>query len=177
MPAFPYLEFALLAMLLTASVYDVAVRRIPNRLLMAGLLAAFVLHLARGSSVTLLTVYLSGFLVGLLLFLPLYLFRAMAAGDVKLMATVGAFTGPAMVFQISLVTYCVGGVLALVMVLSMGRGRQAFANVAAVLRPFFMRLRGIPAVSEPMPLASVGGMPYALAITLGTILVLWLRHG
>jgi prepilin peptidase CpaA len=176
MPVFPYIECALLAMLLTASVYDVAVRRIPNRLVLVGLLSAFVLHLTTGSRIDLLTVYLSGFLVGLLLFLPLYICRAMAAGDVKLMATVGAFTGPAMACQISMMTYCVGGVLALVMALSMGRGREALSNVTAVLRPVLMRLQGIPSVKEPMPMASIGGMPYALAITLGTILVLWLRH-
>lgn len=176
MPAFPYLELVLLAMLLTASIFDVAVRRIPNLLLLAGLLSSFALHLANGPASSLLTEYLAGFAVGLLLFLPLYVCRAMAAGDVKLMATVGAFTGPGLAFHISLVTYCVGGILALVMVLAMGRGSEAFTNVSAVMRPILMRLRGIPAVTEPMPLASVGGMPYAVAITMGTVLVLWLRY-
>lgn len=176
MPAFPYLELVLLAMLLTASIYDVAVRRIPNLLLVAGLLLAFPLHLANGPASLLLTKYLSGFAVGLMLFLPLYVCRAMAAGDVKLMATVGAFTGPGLAFDISMATYCVGGILALIMVLAMGRGSQAFTNVGAVIRPIFMRLRGIPAATEPMPLPSVGGMPYAVAITIGTVLVLWLRH-
>lgn len=176
MPAFPYIECALLAMLLAASVTDLAVRRIPNRLVLAGLLAALALHLMHDPALALLTVYLSGFLVGLVLFLPAYIARGMAAGDVKLMAAVGAFTGPELALQISFVTYLVGGIMALVMVLAMGRGREAFLNVSALMRPLFMRLRGIPAMNEPRPLSSVGGMPYALAITVGTVLVLWLRN-
>ncbi len=119
---------------------------------------------------------LAGCGVGLVMFLPLYLARAMAAGDVKLMATVGAFTGPLLVFEISLATYCMGGLLALFIVIVRRRLRDTVANVVAVLRPALMRLIRVPQVFEPMPGPSVGGMPYALAITLGTLLVLWLRH-
>lgn len=176
MPAISHLEYALLAILLVASAFDVAVRRIPNRLLLTGLLIAFVLDLTSPHAWVLLTMYLPGFAVGLLMFLPLYVLRAMAAGDVKLMAMVGAFTGPALVFQISLATYCVGGMLALLIVISKGRSRDAFVNVTAVLRPLAMRFMRMPAAVEPMPLESVGGMPYAVAITLGTMVVLWWRH-
>jgi len=168
---------ALLALLFLASAFDLAQRRIPNRLLLVGLLAAAGLQLALAGPLALLSVCLAGFVLGLLMFLPLYLAGAMAAGDVKLMATVGAFAGPALVLQICLATYCVGGVMALVIVLVLGRARAAFTNVAAVMRPILMRLRGIPLVDEPLPLPSVGGMPYALAISLGSLLVLWLQRG
>ena len=60
---------------------------------------------------------------------------------------------------------------------SMLAGASAFANVGAVLRPVMLRMCGVPAVTEPMPLPSVGGMPYAVAISLGSLLILWLRHG
>ena len=48
--------------------------------------------------------------------------------------------------------------------------------MAAVLRPFLMRMARVPAVAEPAPHPSVGGMPYALAISAGTLCVLLLRH-
>jgi prepilin peptidase CpaA len=170
------LDLALIGLLLLASAFDLARRRIPNRLLAFGLLAALVLHLASSNPSSLLWTYLAGFALGLLMFLPLYLLGGMAAGDVKLMATVGAFLGPALVFQASLATYCVGGVMALLIVLARGHGRAAFANVGALLHPLLLRLGGAPLAPDSRPVPSVGGMPYAVAVTLGTLIVMWLHH-
>jgi prepilin peptidase CpaA len=170
------LELSLIALLLVACGYDLAQRRIPNRLLACGLLCTLGLHLAAGAALALLHTVLAGFVTGLLMFLPLYIMRAMAAGDVKLMATVGAFCGPLMTFQIGLATYCCGGLLALAIVLWRGKTRAAAVNVGALLRPLLLRLTGIPLVAEPMPAPSVGSMPYALAIALGSFLMLGLRH-
>ena len=169
-------DLALIALLLLACAFDLSKRRIPNRLLAIGLVGALVLHLMAGRPSVLLTGDLAGFGVGLLMFLPLYLLGGMAAGDVKLMATVGAFTGPALAFEISLATYVAGGILACLIVLFKRRARDAAANVGALLRPMFLRIGGVPlAPGEPAP-RSVGGMPYAVAITAGALLVLWIRH-
>lgn len=170
------LDLALIGLLLLASGFDLARRRIPNRLLAFGLLAALILHLASPNPAALLTTYLAGFGLGLLMFLPLYLLGGMAAGDVKLMATVGAFLGPSLVFQASLATYCAGGVLALLIVLARGHGRAAFANIGALLHPLLLRFGGAPLAPDTRPVPSVGGMPYAVAITLGSGFVMWLRH-
>jgi prepilin peptidase CpaA len=172
----PSLEVSLIALLLVACGYDLAQRRIPNRLLACGLLCTLVLHLAAGATLALLQIVLAGFLTGLLMFLPLYVVRAMAAGDVKLMATVGAFCGPLATFQIAIATYVCGGLLALLIVLWRGKARAAAVNVGALLRPLLLRMTGMPLVVQPMPTPSVGGMPYALAIALGTFLILALRH-
>lgn len=170
------LDLVLIVILLLASAFDLRQRRIPNRLLAAALLAATVLHLASGTASALLTTLLAGFALGLLMFLPLYLLGGMAAGDVKLMATVGAYLGPALVFQASLATYCCGGVMALLIVLFKRRGRAAFANVFALLLPVLMRVQGVRLEPDPARAPSVGGMPYAVAITAGTLFILWLRH-
>lgn len=171
-----WLNVALLVVLFLASAFDIARRRIPNRLLAAGLLTALALHLASGQPSSLLSTYLAGFAVGMLMFLPLYLMAAMAAGDVKLMATVGAFLGPSLAFQSSLATYCAGGLLALAIVLCKRRSRSAFANAGALLHPLLLRLSGVRLAPDATPVASVGGMPYAVAISAGTTLVMWLRH-
>ena len=176
MPKLIFIKAALIVFLLFATAFDLTQRRIPNRLLLLGLIVAIPLHLMSTPPLAMLVTMLAGATVGLFFFLPMYALKAMAAGDVKLMAIVGAFTGPLLVFQIALATYCIGGVLALVIVLTLRRARIAFANVGAVMRPLMMRLRGVPLVIEPMPYPSVGGMPYAVAITLGTLLVLWLEH-
>jgi prepilin peptidase CpaA len=170
------LDVALILVLLLACAFDLRQRRIPNRLLAAALIGAVVLHLWSGTASALLTTFLAGFGLGMLMFLPLYLLGGMAAGDVKLMATVGAFLGPSLVFQASLATYVCGGLLALVIVLVRRRARDAFSNAGALLHPLLLRLYGVRMARDAAPVPSVGGMPYALAITLGTLVILWLRH-
>ena len=176
MPQHPYVDLSLLTMLFLACIYDLAQRRIPNRLLAAGLSAALVLHLVLFPAVALLSGFLAGAAVGLIMFLPLYIARTMAAGDVKLMAAVGAFTGPGLAFEIGLAAYAAGGLMALLIVLANGQARAAAANLAAILKPLLLRLAGVPLVPGGAHHATVGGMPYALAITAGTLMMLWIRH-
>lgn len=181
MPVPPFsLHLALLALVVLAAATDLARRRIPNRLLLAGLLAAAALHLAGAAPAGALLAGLGGAATGLLLFLPLYCARGMAAGDVKLLAAVGAFTGPYAVLQIALFTVCAGGLMALAVVVARGRLRALLVNVGCLLRPWLMRLAGMPALAEPMPAPSVGSIPYGVAIALGTALFVgrhWIAPG
>lgn len=176
-PVQTLLELTLLIVVTTAAMVDLARRRIPNRLLLAGWAVALSLHLLSPQPGAALLGALAGAVFGLLLFLPLYLLRGMAAGDVKMMATVGLFMGPGDAVQVAVFTCCVGGVMALAIIVGKGRLRQAFANVGDLLRPLWLRVRGIPAVAEPMRYPSVGGMPYGLAIAVATVIQLALRQG
>jgi prepilin peptidase CpaA len=178
MPGVPILLDVLLAMLvLLAAATDLLWRRIPNLLTGGGLLAALVLHLLDGGGRFPLA-WLGGALTGLALLLPLYLLRGMAAGDVKLMAMVGAFTGPTLALHISLATFIIGGVMALAIVLYRRRWRDTLDNIRALLVPWSLRAGGVSAVPQARPrVASVGNMPYGLAIALGTWLLLASRHG
>jgi len=132
-------QVLLLCLVGLAAACDIASRRVPNLLVGGGIAAALVLHLVFGGPLAPLRLGLAGAAVGGAIFLPLYLLRGMAAGDVKLMAMVGAFTGPAAAGVIAMLSFIAGGVLALLMVAAAHRtGRPA------------------------------AGIPYALAIALGT---------
>lgn len=172
MPVQVLLDVSLLAVVTLAAIYDLARRRIPNRLLLVAWAVLLPLRMAGGEVAD----ALAGAACGLLLFLPLYLLRGMAAGDVKLLATVGAFTGAAVAFQIGILSWCVGGVMALLMIIVRGQVRAVLANLRDLLRPLLMRLVGIPAVSVPMSRPSVGNMPFGLAIAVATIAFLWGRY-
>ena len=172
-----YLDGFLIALVLCACLQDLAARKIPNRLVLCGLFSAAVLHLMSANQFQIVSVGLAGCAVGLLVFLPLYLLRGMAAGDVKLMAMVGAFTGPMLALEIALATFCAGGVMALAMVIHQRRWRDFAANMRILLRPLYMRAIGMPYAREPLPSGSVGGMPYGLAIAVACCLMLWIRHG
>jgi prepilin peptidase CpaA len=174
MPYQIYLELILVALLLGAASFDLSQRKIPNRLLLPGVLCALLLHLFSGTPMNVISTGLAGMATGFGLFLPLYLVRGMAAGDVKLMATVGAFCGPAQTLTIAIATFCIGGILALLIVAMSGRTREAMANMSALLRPIMLRLAKTAQPPGPGAPASVGNMPYGLAIALGTFAVLYL---
>jgi prepilin peptidase CpaA len=106
--------------------------------------------------------------LGLAALLPLYLLRTMGAGDVKLMAMVGAFLGSAQILGAVLGTFLAGFFLALVFAFK----AQAIKRLLHNLRIIFIGSY-IQFASNKLPLAdetyvSVGKMPYALAIALGT---------
>jgi prepilin peptidase CpaA len=113
------LPFLALSLGLTAAVViDVRTRRIPNWLTGAMAGAGFGLAFG-GGGVTPLQALL-GVLVGLALMLPGHAIGATGAGDVKLMAAVGAFLGPGLAFRAFLYSALAGGVLALAIAMRRG---------------------------------------------------------
>jgi len=169
-----YRDALLLLMVSIAAVNDLATRRIPNRLLLVGLAGALVLHALSGAPGAALLSALGGMTLGLGLFLPFYLVRGMAAGDVKMMAVVGFFAGPTAAFQIAVITWCAGGVMALLVVLLRSRLRLALVNIGHLLCGLLVP--GAKPADTALP-QSAGSMPYGLAIALGTIAVLVTRYG
>ncbi|MFC5301299.1 A24 family peptidase [Azospira restricta] len=160
-----FFHLVLVALLLAAALTDFRHHRVSNRLVLGGLLAAFAFHLVVPTTVGVWSGVL-GMLLGFALLLPFYLLRGMAAGDVKLMAMVGAFVGPALTFWAVVATFLIGGVWAIVVVAR----RNAWARLAA-------NLRHLPSHAGDMRMpvggtASLGRIPYAVAIACGTIAVL-----
>jgi len=171
------LELMLLWLLLQAAVTDLALRRIPNVLVLSGLLIAMLLHLRTGNPGAWLDTGLAGLAAGFFIFLPLYALRGMAAGDIKLMAMTGAFVGPGLAMHIALLTCLIGGVLALVMLVLNGRWRILVRNLQTILEPVLWRCMGIPMQAMPVSReASAGGIPYGVAIALGTLAVVANAH-
>lgn len=169
-------EYFLIGMVGLAAITDIASRRIPNLLVASGLIAALVLQLVVPGEEG-WQARLFGALTGFALFLPLYVLRGMAAGDVKLMAAVGAFVGPMVALKIALATFLIGGIWALAVIVFSGRMRDTWINVRALLAPVLMRASGIPAQITGLPTESVGRLPYGVAIALGTVAVTVLGLG
>ena len=166
------LDLLLMLMVVLAAANDLLTRRIPNTLLLAGALGALALHVFSDSPAASLLGAFAGAATGLLVFLPLYCMRGMAAGDVKLIAMVGAFAGAWPAVQICFATFVLGGLMALLIVSWQGNWRACWRNLRQLLWPLMARTAGLPLA--PVPLArqaSVGNMPYGLAIALGTLAV------
>ena len=128
--------------------------------------------------VTALLSALGGCATGLAVLLPFYLLRGMAAGDVKMMAAVGVFTGAGDALRIAILAWCAGGVMVLVVLIVRGRLRLALANLWAMLLPILLRLQRLPSPSQDSGgRPSAGSIPYGVAIAAGTIVHLVGRYG
>jgi prepilin peptidase CpaA len=114
-------HFGVLAAGLVAAVLiDVRSRRIPNWLT-ASMAVAGLLMAAVGMSGLTLAQAALGCAAGLLLMLPGHVIGATGAGDVKLMAAIGAILGPSMVFSAFLATAVAGGIFAVIVAMRRGR--------------------------------------------------------
>ena len=171
----PVINIVLLVFVSGAAVYDLASRKIPNRLVLCGLTCALTLHLLSGRTDAVLSVGLAGGAAGLLLFLPLYLVRGMAAGDVKLMAMVGAFAGPGAVIDIGAATVVIGALMGVAIAVGTGQLSALMASTGNILRQAALRTAGAPLQLHAPRTSCVGGMPYGVAIALATLLTVWLR--
>jgi prepilin peptidase CpaA len=168
--ATPWVAVLLVPVLILAAAQDVRTRRIPNRLVIVGAAAAVAAHVLAGGGPGALTSAL-GAAVGLAITLPFFAVRALGAGDVKLMAVVGAFVGPVQVLGAALLTMLAGGVLSLAAAVLSGSLRQVSRNLHLMLMAAVAGKTGRPATAG---IGTTGRLPYAVAIAVGTCLQLWL---
>ena len=164
------IDILLIGLVLAAAATDLASRRIPNVLIAIGLIASLMVQTLSPMGLGGLA-WLLGTLTGFALFVPVYALRGMGAGDVKLMMVVGAFVGPHMALKIALVTFVIGGVWSLAVILLKGKWRDAWINMGALLQPILMRAARMPAQMTGMPAKSVGRLPYGVAIAVSALTV------
>lgn len=171
----------LIALLLAAAWTDLRRQIIPNWLVLAGTLLALLLHtllpagdgfLSRLPGGLGFTGSLAGLACGLLAFLPLYVLRAMGAGDIKLLAMIGAYLGPLDIWWALLFTLLAGGALAIGVALQRGVLGSVLHNLRLVFWDAFFAIstRGSERKDVPGPaFVSAARLPYGVAIAAGSI--------
>jgi prepilin peptidase CpaA len=161
----------LFTLLAIASVSDYRSYRIPNWLTVGG--AAFALVYATAAAVSPSSAFLvafGGLLLGFAIMLPLYALRVMGAGDVKLMAMVGAFLGVYETFQAILFAFIVGGIAAIGFALHKRKLLRLLQNAKDVV--YEMSTVGMSGVRPEAHLdarQSVGKLPFGICISIGTV--------
>jgi prepilin peptidase CpaA len=161
------------ALVSIAGVWDVRTRRIPNALTFSAALAGLAFHAATGGW-TAAGWSLAGWLVGAALFFPFFALRGMGAGDVKLLAAIGAWLGPAQVVLAALLASVAGGAIAVVVAVNHRYLTTALRNLRTLLTHW--RVAGIqPLADVTLDGARGPRLAYALPIAIGTMVTLWLR--
>lgn len=165
----------LMALLVLAAVIDWRSYRIPNWLTVTGAVYGLLFNAVHATSMAggLATAAI-GLFAGLLLMLPLYVIRVLGAGDVKLMAMVGASLGAVATLKAALLIFIVGGIAAIAFAVSHRAVGRLGANVRGIVES--MVLPGIALWRPGRSGASVGRLPYGVSISAGTIAFLAARQ-
>lgn len=130
---------------------DLHARRIPNWLTLSALLVGLLANaFLAGTQGALLA--LAGAGLGFALLIPFYAIRAIGAGDVKLLAAVGALLGPQLLLSAATAGALVGGVMSVVILARRGRLTLAAHQMF---------------VMKAIPTPSGAKAPYAVAIAAG----------
>jgi prepilin peptidase CpaA len=161
----------LFCILLVALFYDVTSNRIPNLLILVGLILGFGFQHSL-SGLHGVAIGSLGLAVGFSTLLPMYVLGGTGAGDVKLMSVVGLFLGgPLNALMAGLFTLIVGGICGLLWIVAKKDTvslQRYYAMVKCLLLTGHMAYVA-PVSSETAALR----FPYAIAISMGT-LVAWL---
>jgi prepilin peptidase CpaA len=155
--------------LIEAAIIDGRSLRVPNWLTYHFLLGGLIYAFARGGS-PLLLYSLTGALVGLISLLPLYSIGGMGAGDVKLMAGLGAWIGPWLTAWVFACSAIVGAVLAVAMIVYSGAIWRHLAMMQTIAQEVFS-IRNPVVLSERAAQRKPAMLllPYAIPIACGSI--------
>ena len=159
----------LAVILLVASIMDFKLRRIPDWLTLPAMTAGLAYHFRTSGSQGLLF-SIEGLLLGFVLLALFCLAGGMDEGDVKLLAAVGAFLGPAGVFWACFCTGLLGGMCALLLIVLSRYGKKAYTGCIDRAR-VFIRTRDITDL-RPDRTKETPVLRYGIVITIGTFLSL-----
>lgn len=165
--------FLVLALVWSAAGWDLSQRKIPNILIVVGIIVGTAVQVQLMGSEGFVDA-LGGLGVGLAILMPGYLMGTTGAGDVKLMAAIGTFLGPYNIFLAGLASIAMGGAIALgFMALSFlsSSSQSPWQRYGLMFKTLFHTGRPIyltPAEGEVMGRK----FPFAVSIALGTTLFL-----
>jgi prepilin peptidase CpaA len=165
----PVFQFLVALIVVAAAYFDLRYRRVPNWLTLTGVLSGIALNTFLLQTQGLLF-SLKGLGGAMLIYFPLYMLRAMGAGDVKLMAAVGAIVGLWNCVAIIVVTLVLGGIAAFVLVVAKRRLRRTFQNMGIIL--VSLAHREAPYRANPeLDVASEQAirLPHAVVIAVGAL--------
>jgi prepilin peptidase CpaA len=152
--------------------FDLRTRRIPNVISGPALLVGLVLNAAQSGTAGLLASLGGAALCIGILLLP-FAAGGIGGGDLKMMATVGAFVGPRIAVMGLVIGMIVGGIIMSVHLARLGRLRDTLASLTAMvavaattrsLEPMTVRTDTVNAVS----------LPYSVPLAFGTVLAVFL---
>ena len=157
------------AVLVEAALIDGWKLKVPNWLTFHMVIGGLAFATYTGGSAGLLWAF-AGAVVGLALLLPLHMIGGMGAGDVKLMAGIGAWMGPSLTLGAFVVSVLAGGLMAIAMVVWSGQFSKHLVQFQAIGHEILTvrnpeKLSATAAARKPTMML----LPYGIPIAVGSI--------
>ncbi|MRG85808.1 A24 family peptidase [Salinibacillus xinjiangensis] len=159
------IQIILTIVLVISLITDIKDRKILNIVTLPTIFFAFIYHFIMSGFDGLLF-SASGFFVGLGLLLIPFMLGGMGAGDVKLMAAIGALQGMQFVFYAFIYTALIGGIIAVVLLL---KRKELFQSFQRIL--FATKLKTLEGLQKD---DLHHAFPYGIAIVFGTFIYMGL---
>jgi len=155
--------------LIVAAVIDGAILKVPNWLTFPFIVCGWM-HCTMQAGLSGLGFSLLGTFVGMMLLLVLRNVGGMGAGDVKLLAGIGAWLGTEVTLYAFAATAVVGGVIAVAMILKSGQWHKHWAMAHQILHEW-------KTIRKPEQLAKIARerkpdmklLPYGIPMAIGSI--------
>lgn len=160
-----FINIVLGTALLISLITDIRNRKILNIITLPAILIGFIYY-----TITLgLDGFVfsgKGFLIGLGFLLIPYLLGGMGAGDVKLMAAIGALTGATFTFYVFIYTALIGGLIGIVLIM---KRRGVWNSIKYFFFTFTFLNSNLGSITLNQDKQSSILFPYGVAIVLGTL--------
>lgn len=163
------LNYVLIFVCGMAAVFDLFTKKIPNWLNISAIVGGLLLQYYLGSLQSLMAGSLA-MLIGFSIYIPLYYFKVMGAGDVKLMMSIGALSNVAFVIRVALCAIFLGGIYALLDTALRGRLRNLINFLLGFLNGIFSKEEMVTAIDKTRKFS------FGIAIFLATILVFYMER-
>ncbi len=177
------IDYFLIGLLILAVYYDIKTKKIPNKITIPAIIIG-IIWATVNSGFNGFLIHSFGFLLGFTVFLIPYMLGGMGAGDVKLMAAIGAIKGWKFILLTSLWTALAGGIIVIVVMIYKGGLKNTIINAFGLLiKPIANWILKVSRNKTANKLIQYfennklekGNyyIPYALAIAAGSLIVLF----
>jgi prepilin peptidase CpaA len=164
-------DIILIGVLTICFITDLKSRIIYNKVIFPALIAALLLHFAVNGFVG-FKFSLLGFVIGFSVLLIPYFCGGMGAGDVKLLAVIGALKGSAFVINTALYMGIIGGVIALAIIVSSKETINFIKGIYWWIASIFYGTLYKPEFPSTVMLKKY---PYGVAIVIGAFICLFFK--
>lgn len=135
MKSIDYKFLCIIFLLLAAVREDFKSYKIPNYLIVTGITASFVLHMAEHGFLSILF-WVPGILLPFLLLFPLFVIRVVGAGDIKLFCVIGSFYGAEFAIRTILSSFLAAAVFSIIYIIRKKQIQKRFL----VLKNYILKL-------------------------------------